>query len=169
MKYYVVADVHGFFSVLDSALKDAGYYSDPKPHKLMVLGDLFDRGSEAAELQSYILNLMDKDEVILIRGNHEDLFVEMVTEDEGLPYSHHVSNGTYDTALHLTGYDPVMAQIRHYDFADEAMKTPYYRPCSITSRLSAMSLPMLGFPASLSITGVIAIIRPGETQARPTG
>ncbi len=127
MKYYIVADVHGFFSILDSALKDAGYYSDPEPHKLIVLGDLFDRGSEAVELQSFILKLMEKDEVILIRGNHEDLFVEMVTEDEGLPYSHHVSNGTYDTALQLTGYDPVMAQIRHYDFADDAKKTPYYQ------------------------------------------
>lgn len=127
MKYYVVADVHGFYSILKAELKKAGYFDDPEPHKLIVLGDLFDRGSEAKELQDFILQLMENDEVILIRGNHEDLFQEMVTEDEGLPYSHHVSNGTYDTALQLTGYDPVLAQIRHFDFADEAKKTPYYQ------------------------------------------
>ena len=127
MKYYIVADIHGFFSVLKSALSDAGYFSDHDPHKLVVLGDLFDRGSEAKELQDFILTLMNKNEVILIKGNHEDLFIEMVTEDEGLPYSHHVSNGTYDTALQLTGYDPVIAQIRHFDFADEAKQTPYYQ------------------------------------------
>ena len=82
---------------------------------------------EADELQDFILDLMEKNEVILIRGNHEDLFVQMVTEDKGLPYSHHVSNGTYSTALQLTGYDAVMAQLRNYDFADKAKDTPYYQ------------------------------------------
>ena len=33
----------------------------------------------------------------------------------------------YDTALQLTGFDPVMASIRHYDFADAAKDTPFYK------------------------------------------
>jgi metallophosphoesterase superfamily enzyme len=41
---------------------------------IVICGDLFDRGKEAEELQKYILDLMDRDEGILIRGNHEDLF-----------------------------------------------------------------------------------------------
>lgn len=125
MKYYVVADVHGFHSILKSALSEAGFFSDPDPHKLLVLGDLFDRGHEAKELQDFILGLMGKKEVILVKGNHEDLFLQMITEDRGLPYSHHKSNGTYDTALQLTGFDPVMAQVRNYEFADKALMTPY--------------------------------------------
>ena len=36
-------------------------------------------------------------------------------------------SGTYDTALQLTGFDPVMASIRHYDFADAAKDTPFYK------------------------------------------
>ena len=51
----------------------------------------------------------------------------MVTEDAGLPYSHHISNGTYYTALQLTGYDPTMARIRNFDFAEAARETPYYK------------------------------------------
>ena len=51
----------------------------------------------------------------------------MVTEDHGLPYGAHISNGTYDTAIQLTGFDPVMARMRNYDFADAAMETPYYQ------------------------------------------
>ena len=125
MKYYVVADAHGFFSIMSAALEDAGFFTDPVPRKLILLGDLFDRGDEAKKLQDFTLSLMDKEEVILIKGNHEDLFMEMITEDEGLPYSHHVSNGTYDTALQLTGFDPIMAQIRHFDFAEAAQKTPF--------------------------------------------
>ena len=124
MKYYVTADIHGFCSAFLRALADTGYFSDPEPHKLVILGDLFDRGEEAKELQDFILE--HREEMILIRGNHEDLFREMVTEDEGLPFSHHVSNGTYDTALQLTGYEPVMARIRNLDFAEAAQKTPYY-------------------------------------------
>ena len=110
---------------MKAALEEAGFFSDSDPHKLVMLGDLFDRGGEAKEMQDFALSLMEKEEVILIKGNHEDLFIEMITEDEGLPYSHHVSNGTYDTALQLTGFDPIMAQIRHYDFAEAAKKTPF--------------------------------------------
>ena len=62
MKYYVTADIHGFYSILHDALEEAGFFAEIQPHKLIVLGDLF--------------------EVLL-------------TEDEGLPYSAHVSNGTY--------------------------------------------------------------------------
>ena len=124
MKYYVTADIHGFYHVFLRALTDAGYFTDPEPHRLVILGDLFDRGREAKALQKFIRKR--REEMILIRGNHEDLFQEMVTVDEGLPYSHHVSNGTYDTALLLTGFDPVMAQLRYWEFAEAAQKTPYY-------------------------------------------
>ena len=53
--------------------------------------------------------------------------MELVTTDAGMPYSYHKSNGTYDTALQLTGFDPVMASIRHYDFVDAAKDVPFYK------------------------------------------
>lgn len=127
MRYYVVSDVHGYFSQMKSALETAGFFGDPMPHKLIMLGDIFDRGREAKQMQDFVLDLMEQDSVILIRGNHEDLFVDLVTTDAGMPYSHHKSNGTYDTALQLTGYDVVMAAIRHYDFADAAKETPFFK------------------------------------------
>ena len=73
MRYYVTADVHGYYSHLMTALTEAGYFEDTKPHKLIICGDLYDRGEEAVQLQSFILALLERDEVILIRGNHEDL------------------------------------------------------------------------------------------------
>lgn len=125
--WYVISDVHGYYTQMKSALEKAGFFSDTTPHKLIMLGDLFDRGHEAKQLQQFILEQMEQDKIILIRGNHEDLFVELVTTDAGMPYSYHKSNGTYDTALQLTGFDPVMASIRHYDFADAAKDTPFYK------------------------------------------
>ena len=127
MKYYITADVHGFYTEFYKALNEAGYFTDPEQHKLVILGDIFDRGQEAIEMQQFILELMEQDAVILIRGNHEDLFAEMVTIDEGLPVRHHVSNGTYGTALQLTGFDAGLAIVRNLDFAAAAQDTPYYQ------------------------------------------
>lgn len=127
MKYYVVSDVHGFFTPLRDVLTRAGYFEETEPHKLVIAGDLFDRGGEAVELQSFILGLMRKDAVILVRGNQEDLYEELVTYDHGLPYSHHMSNGTYDTALQLTGFDRHRAITQPLAFARAARETPYYK------------------------------------------
>ena len=85
MKYYITADIHGFYTEFHKALDEAGYFTDPEPHKLIILGDIFDRGQEAVEMQRFILSLLEQDAVILVRGNHEDLYEEMITIDEGLP------------------------------------------------------------------------------------
>lgn len=127
MKYYVVSDIHSYFSYMKKALSDAGFFDDSDPHKLVVLGDLFDRGTESQEMQSFVCDLIDRDEIILIRGNHEDLFEELVTIDEGKPYSHHVSNGTYDTALQLTEMNRDYALYHSLEFAEAAQKTPFYQ------------------------------------------
>jgi len=127
MRYYVTADTHGFYTEFMAALDEAGYFKDQAPHKLIICGDLFDRGKEAVKLQQFVLDAMDREEIILIKGNHEDLFEELVTTDQGLAYSYHVSNGTYATALQLTGIDLAMAQVRHFDFAEAAQQTPFYQ------------------------------------------
>ena len=127
MRYYVTSDVHGFYTPLQEILERGGFFRDTKPHKLVVAGDLFDRGGEAVALQDFILGLMERDEVILIRGNHEDLFAELVTTDHGLSYSYHLSNGTYDTAIQLTGYSRRKAILNPLDFARAARETPYYK------------------------------------------
>ncbi len=126
MRYYVAADVHGFYTILRQALTDAGYFRDERPHRLVLLGDLLDRGEEAREMQSFVLRLMEEDAVILVRGNHEDLFQALVTEDRGLPCRHHVHNGTFDTAMQLTGFTSGMAA-QNFAFALAARATPFYR------------------------------------------
>ena len=108
MRYYVVADVHGFFGAMKLALEKQGFFEDTEPHKLIICGDLFDRGAGARELQEFILDLMEKDQIILIRGNHEELALQLL---HGWPrgsyrQSHHHSNGTIDSVLQLTGKSP---------------------------------------------------------------
>lgn len=121
MRYYVVADVHGFCSILKETLEGNGFFDDKDPHKLIVCGDLFDRGGEAVEVQNFISELMEKDEVILIKGNHEDLLVNMLNFWHRASYleGHHNSNGTVDTVLQLT--NSKLADL--YDYPAEV----YYR------------------------------------------
>lgn len=105
MRYYVTADVHGYFSQLQSVLTEKGFFQDRGPHKLIICGDLFDRGTEALSLQRFILDLLAKNQVILIRGNHEDLALNLLHNWHRRSYlqSHHHTNGTVDTLCQLTG------------------------------------------------------------------
>ena len=104
MRYYVTADVHGYFSELKSALTENGFFDDTEPHKLIICGDIYDRGSEALQLQNFILDLISKDEIILIKGNHDDLTFELLNtwHKESYLQRHHHSNGTIDTICKLT-------------------------------------------------------------------
>lgn len=126
MKYYVTADIHGFYTILLRKLKEKGFFDDKEPHKLVICGDVFDRGHEAKKLQKFILDLIRKDEVVLIRGNHEDLFMDMLNKWHLESYNqlHHIQNGTVDTLLQLTDltYDDLD---RPVDVYRRAKMVPY--------------------------------------------
>ncbi len=129
MKYYVVADVHGFYGPLKAVLEEKGFFDDPQPHKLIVCGDLFDRGQEAVQLQQFILDLMRQDEVILIRGNHEDLMEELLNKwhlSSYLQY-HHQSNGTVDTVMQLTGAAPEQFVYGPERIGKRLLNTPFIK------------------------------------------
>lgn len=106
MKYYVISDVHSFYDEMIEALTEKGYFSDAEPHKLIICGDLFDRGPDAKKMQAFVLEKLRNDECILIKGNHEDLLEELICDFEfgnhqnGIP-AYHFSNGTVDTVVQL--------------------------------------------------------------------
>ena len=127
MRYYVTSDIHGYYTPLKAALTKAGFFEDTGPHKLVILGDLMDRGAEAVVLQQFVLELMEKKLVILIRGNHEDLYELLVGPDRGTAYQQHIANGTYDTVLQLTGFDRAAALREPAAFAKAGKQTPFYQ------------------------------------------
>ena len=132
MRYYVVADVHGYYSELITALTERGFFEDTQPHKLIVCGDLFDRGEEAVRLQEFIVDLMNKEEVILIRGNHEDLVLDLIENiykwmTPELLDSPHWKNGTVETVLQLTGMTLNEAYTLPKYCAAKMEDTPYFR------------------------------------------
>ena len=99
MKYFVSADIHGFYTYWQEALNEKGFdIADPN-HKIIICGDLFDRGNEAKEIIDFVIK--NKDKIIYIRGNHEDLMADMILYDTVHDYD--ISNGTYNTLTSL-GY-----------------------------------------------------------------
>ena len=78
MKYFVSADIHGFYNEWISALNENGFDVNNPDHKIIVCGDLFDRGTQAKKLQAFVIELLIKGKIILVKGNHEDLVVELI-------------------------------------------------------------------------------------------
>lgn len=133
MKYFVVSDVHGYYSKLIKALKEKGFDESNPGHKLIICGDIMDRGSEALKMQDYILHLMQAGKVILIKGNHEDLMLDMIkdfpniVEDKAIVFSHHYSNRTFDTAMQLTKKSHGYANTHPEEFAALCASIPFVK------------------------------------------
>ena len=127
MRYYVMSDLHGFFAEADRALTESGYYGYYGEKKLIVLGDLLDRGKQPNEVVEWVKNFVKRGEVILIRGNHEDLIVDLAENLEyyamtGLHYTHHEQNGTLATLSELTDYSATKMT-----FYPEAVRGRFFR------------------------------------------
>lgn len=98
MKYFVTSDIHGFFKPFKKALEDAGFEYNNQNHILVVCGDLFDRGDDALSVYNYIKGL-PKERRILIKGNHDYLFVNLFNKDK--PDEADILDGTYDSMRQL--------------------------------------------------------------------
>lgn len=106
MKYFLVSDIHSFYVELRNALKTAGFDKRNKTHILVVLGDLFDRGPDALSVYKFLTSIPKK-RCILIRGNHELLYKDLLNKD--YPDGYDFSNHTVDTFCQI-------AKTKIYDF-----------------------------------------------------
>lgn len=96
-KFFVTSDVHGFFGPFYAELLGKGFEIDNPEHKLIVCGDLFDRGNQTIRLFEFVKGLGDR--FIYVKGNHESLLEDCVVEIYAgrVPSSHHFHNGTVKT------------------------------------------------------------------------
>ena len=96
MKVFAISDVHSFYTIMKETLDKAGFEQNNPEHLLVVCGDCFDRGLESYEVLKY---LMSTDNKVIIKGNHDILFDDLV--DRGYPKSHDKHNGTINTVIQL--------------------------------------------------------------------
>lgn len=139
MKYYVVSDVHGYYTLLREALEKAGFFDDSEPCRLIVCGDMLDRGDEACRLVDFMVELSENDKLIYILGNHEDLLVKCLHEiasggiaaiaDGASLYSR---NKTWDSMLQLAGMSEEEACYAPDELVRRVMRSPFYRQLLIS-------------------------------------
>ena len=134
MKYYVVSDVHGYYNLMKKALKDAGFFNEKEPCKLIVCGDMLERGKEAVQMVDFMLKLKKEGRLIYIRGNHEDLFMECLQQiasrgvhEIASGMSHHYLNGTWDTLIQLSCMEEMEAYNNAAELVGRIRRSPYYK------------------------------------------
>lgn len=135
MAILAISDTHGFLAEAKAALEATGLLYD-KSSKIAVLGDILDRGEEAVEMTEFLLSLKEEGRLILIRGNHEDLFEECLWDMEqgklfeiisGVSGVHHLHNGTMDTMLQLAGMTVREALESPNEVIRRVKKSRFYR------------------------------------------
>ena len=120
--YFVCSDIHSFYDELMLALNEASFDINNNNHILIVLGDIFDRGDKTIEVYKFLRSIPE-DRLILIKGNHEQLLLDLI--ERKYPCDADFSNRTYKT---LTSFskDPISIQkewlILNYDKYEDANK-----------------------------------------------
>ena len=102
MDYFVISDIHSFGAEMKQALKTAGYNKKNKEHTLIVCGDVFDRGPDTIGVYKYLKSI-PKSRLILIKGNHESLYLALL--NKRFPDQYDFSNHTVDTFCQIAGYN----------------------------------------------------------------
>lgn len=93
-KIFAISDIHGHATLMKEALDNAGFDKNNEEHFLVVLGDLFDRGSENRAVWEYLRGVKNK---VITRGNHEDILERSLVS--GVVNELQFVNGTASTLL----------------------------------------------------------------------
>ena len=93
MKYFVCSDIHGCYDEWMCALINSSFDINNPRHKLVICGDLFDRGNQPKQIIDFIL--VHKDKIILVKGNHDDAALRCIKTNK-FTYEDYW-NGTADT------------------------------------------------------------------------
>lgn len=100
MRYFVFSDVHGYYSLLKNELDKKGFDVNNNNHMLISIGDNFDRGPENYQMYKFLLEMKKLKKIILVKGNHEDLFLKMLYRRKATYID--MTNGTYGTLIEFT-------------------------------------------------------------------
>ncbi len=127
MKYFCVSDIHSHYDALKKALDKAGFDEGNNSHKVIVIGDLFDRGSQTIKVLEYLYNLQGKEKALFILGNHDVFLLDFLEHRFGRTAFNFTRNGHQTTIEQLVGYT-ITVDSDFKIIADEInLKFPYLK------------------------------------------
>ena len=95
---FVIGDVHGEYDLFTSLVKEY----DKACHQLVLIGDLIDRGSRSKECLLLAKDLVENNQAVCLKGNHEDIFLRFLKDPEER-FDNYILNGggeTIESLLH---------------------------------------------------------------------
>lgn len=116
MKYFVMSDIHGHYQIMKEVLDNNGFDQLNPDHKLIVCGDLFDRGRESKEVYQFVKELHDQEKAIVVLGNHDNFMIDFLTVQERVEFNCE-RNGLDETIKAFSRsakYDFNVGQINEY-------------------------------------------------------
>jgi len=76
---YAIADLHGRFDLLESAVFEIRKHAGATPFKIITMGDYVDRGPESREIIEFLMAWQHVDSsLVCLKGNHEEMMVETI-------------------------------------------------------------------------------------------
>jgi serine/threonine protein phosphatase 1 len=99
-RYYVIGDIHGRLDLYDAmiaAIEEDDASLAAADTRVVLLGDLIDRGPDSAGVIARTLMWQQQRNVRVLAGNHEEMFLESFKKPEAL--RHFVKHGGRETIL----------------------------------------------------------------------
>ncbi|MBO6945352.1 metallophosphoesterase family protein [Altererythrobacter sp.] len=99
-RYYVIGDIHGRLDLFDALIEAIESEISEQPEatvKVVLLGDLIDRGPDSAGVIKRAMRWKDTREVRILAGNHEEMFLQSFDDQEVL--RHFLKHGGRETIL----------------------------------------------------------------------
>lgn len=121
-KALVIGDIHGMYEKLEAML----VHWRPQEEMLIFLGDYVDRGPQNLEVLGKLqdLQLNYPDQVILLRGNHEQMLINYLKEPLK-KWRHYERNGGMETIGQLIDMDPVAVKLSEHETTVRQVKRMY--------------------------------------------
>ena len=80
MRIIAIGDIHGMYFKLIELMNTI---SPSKEDKIIFMGDYIDRGPDSKQVLDYVISMIeDGFNVIPLKGNHEDMFINYLRKDE---------------------------------------------------------------------------------------
>lgn len=99
-RYYVIGDIHGrldLFEAMIAAIGDDGRQVGSADTRIVLLGDLVDRGPDSAGVIARTRRWQQQANVRVLAGNHEQMFLDAFERPEAL--RHFLKHGGRETML----------------------------------------------------------------------
>ncbi len=96
---YAIGDVHGSYTKLANLVRHCRDHSGINRARLIFLGDYVDRGKRSREVVDLLMELQAEtpDEIVCLRGNHEDMLLSAADRQDEAMWLHNGGEATLES------------------------------------------------------------------------